>query len=408
MRRFLAIGGVVALVAAIGWTAAVVFAQRGRSVEPRREWPLGLGAIDDVPKRYPAHETSRDAARLIELASAAGVELTPPYAAARGATAPVDAIRPLLSRYLDDQLTRVDDRIDAPPPEVAGYAAAHDTAIRGVAAYLLQNTAIVWPTDVEAAAQAPLPNLTGHLALTRLLVAHALAALSGGDRHIAEDDLRAAWHLQRDLWHRPELISKIVALSGTRLVNAAVRKLPPPVSWHSEIRGIDFRRSVLAAQQAEMWAVRSEVEREAGDAGAPLGSPRRFAELIMQPYDLMCAGNLAAISRRAAEELARSSDCAVDGAALDRRIHAMRPFWNREHRFPLPSLGSVWQRVARTRAEIELTSKVLELKSRAAAPDLHSDCADGTWIYEPGHLRFSRDIPAPRPQLAIPLEWIAE
>jgi hypothetical protein len=418
VNRLLAVIAAAALVLAILWSGNV-FARRSRQQIVHHEWPLGLGPLEDVPKRYPPHETSEGAARLTELAEAAGIDLVP---GGRPGPAAFDAIRPTVTKYNNTQLERVEEGVDAAPPEIATYFAEREKAIDAIRTCLLSNTSIVWWTDIDAAEQAPLPNLSGHLALNRLFVAHALDLAARGDP-AAWSDLQASWRLQRDLWHRPELISKLVALSGTRLINAAARKLPLPVPrWTREMREIDYRRSMLAAQQTESWIAVRELESSARDNNAPPGSLRSIGDTILAPYELACAGNLSAVVREAAGELARSKNCGIDGMAFDRRVHHMLPFWNRPGRMAMPNIGSVWQRVARFRAELEATDRVLELRHRraestnhqwpASAPDLEqSDCADGAWTYTraangTATLQFKPRIPVPRPQVAIPLEFV--
>jgi hypothetical protein len=240
-----------------------------------------------------------------------------------------------------------------------------------------------------------MPNLFGHLTLTRLLVAHALAFPDS-----ASDDLCAAWHLDRALWHRPELISKSVALGGTRLINAAARRLDGRPAWFAEMRAIDYRRSMLAAQQSDAWMLR-QILGEMAKSSDP-----RLIDLVLQPYEEFCGANVAALMRRQAAEIAPSRNCAVDGAAIDRRFKAMVPAWNQPARFGLPSLGAAWQRVARFQAELEATDRILAIKSGGWTPALqHSDCADGTWSFADGKLRFSRAIAAPRPMLNVPLVY---
>lgn len=380
MKRAAAILALVVTVIVAAWLAASVSAQRTRTAGPRYDWPMGLGALDEVPKRYPARDTSNDAARLTALAAAAGVDLSLP------------PVRPRtdwqwLSRYVDAQITRADLGVDQPPPQLA----AHETALADVRAYLLGRTAIIWPTDISAASQAPLPNLFGHLTLTRLLIAHSLAS-----PQTASDDLRAAWHVQRALWHRPELISKQVALSGTRMINAAARRLDARPAWFDEIGAIDYRRSMLAGQQSEAWAIRNFSEPDAQD----------IADVVVQPYLEICAANLTAVMRRAASDVAQSRDCAIDGRALDRRMHAMIPVWNRPARTRPSNLGTAWQRVARFHAELEATERIFAIKAGTWTPALErSGCADGSWTYADGALRFSREIAAPRPMLAVPLVY---
>ena len=403
MKRAAAVFLLLVMVLAAFWLATAVSAQRTRTTAVHFDWPMGLGTLDEVPKRYPPRDTSNDAARLTVLAAAAGVDLAPIRVGIPTPRGNAEAFRPALSRFLETELTRSDNGAGAPPAELAQYFAANDAALGAVREYLVGRAAIIWPTDVVAAAQAPLPNLGGNLALARLLVAHALTS-----RETASQDLCAAWHLQRALWHRPELISKQVALAGTRMVNAAARRLDSRPAWFDEMRTIDYRRSMLAAQQSEAWIVRKQIE-DVAQRDMRITSPREVVDAVLQPYDEMCAANLAAVMRRAAGEMAQSRDCAVDGAALDRRVRSMLPFWNRPAHRSTANVGSVWQRVARFQAELEATDRIFELKRRGwpqSAPDLErSDCADGTWVVANGNLRFSRPIAAPRPMLAIPLEY---
>jgi hypothetical protein len=353
---------------------------------------MGLGTLDEVPQHYPPRDTSNDAAQLVALAALAEVDLSP--------SSRRRPDWPWLSAYVEKQLTRADNGIDPPPPELLQYFARNDAALARVRAYLAGRAAIVWPVDVAATTQAPLPNMYGHLALTRLLVAHSLTSPL-----TASDDLRAAWHLQRALWHRPEMISKQVALAGTRMINAAARRLDAKPAWFDEMRTIDYRRSMLAAQQAEAWAHRRNVENLAEQRGR-IDSAHDLVDMALQPWDEMCAANFAAVARGAAAELAQSRDCAVDARALDRRVRGMLPFWNRRSWYALPNLGGVWQRVARFQAELEVTERVFAIKSGQWTPELErSACADGTWSFAGGTLRFSREVPAPRPMLNVPLTY---
>ena len=384
MKRAVAFIALAATLALAVWLAAVVSAQHTRETTVARDWPMGLGKLDEVPKRYPPRDTSNDAARLTALAAAVGVDLAVPPALPRVDRAP-------LNRWVDAQITRADLGLDPPPPEIA----ANESALGELRAYLVGRAAIIWPTDVVAAARAPLPNLSGHLTLTRVLIAHALVT-----PETASDDLCAAWHLQRTLWHRPELISKQVALAGTRMVNAAARRLDARPAWFDEMRTIDYRRSILAAQQAEVWAHRKQIEDEGRQSDA------RLIDVVLQPLGEFCAANYAAVARRASEELAQSRQCAVDGSALDRHLRAMLPFWNLPERRHMPNFGAVWQRVARFQAELEATERIFAIKSGAWTPALErSGCADGSWTFADGELNFSKPIAAPRPMLAIPLTY---
>src|SRR5438128_4067017 len=173
MKRATAVFALGATMFVAVWLGAAVSARRTRTSGVRYGWPMGLGTLDEVPQHYPPRDTSHGATRLIALATAAGIDLSPPLVGGTPPRGMATAFRPALNDYLDKQLARTDNVVDPLPAELVQYFAVDGAALAEVRAYLVGRAAIVWPTDVVAAAVAPLPNLSGHFALTRLLVAHA-------------------------------------------------------------------------------------------------------------------------------------------------------------------------------------------------------------------------------------------
>src|SRR5205085_2545668 len=123
MKRATAVFALGSTVLVAVWLGAAVSAQRTRTRSIRYEWPMGLGTLDEVPQHYPPRDTSNDATRLISLAAAAGIDLSPP--AVRGAP----SRRPRLGDYLDKQLTRADEGLDPPPPELVKDLSEHEAAL---------------------------------------------------------------------------------------------------------------------------------------------------------------------------------------------------------------------------------------------------------------------------------------
>jgi hypothetical protein len=383
MKRAAAVVALVVTLLAAVWITTAVTAERTQTTAAKPEWPMGLGTIDDVPKRYSPRVASNDAERLNALATAAGVELVHPP------TRPREE-RPWLSEWVDAQIARADLALDPPPRELGEHFASHETAHAELRTYLVGRTAIIWPIDIESVRFAPRPNYYGHLMLTRLLIARALTSPA-----TAADDLCAAWRLQRALWHRPEVISKQMALAGTRMVNAAARRLDARPAWLDEIRAIDYRRSMLAAFQAEAWAMRK-------NASEP---PEDLSDVAAKPYEELAASTVAAVMRRAATEIAQSHNCAINGSELDKRMRNMLPFWA-QPAAPVPNLGGIWQRVGRFQAELEATERIFAIKSGSWTPALErSNCSDGSWTFDGGKLAFTREIAAPPPMLNVPLEF---
>src|SRR4051812_7338112 len=87
---------------------------------------------------------------------------------------------------------------------------------------------VILLTRFQLGADAPAPNLLGHMNLSKLFIVRALSKARANDP-TAWDELHALWLLDRTLWDRPELISKLIALATSRMVNAAAAKMPLPV-----------------------------------------------------------------------------------------------------------------------------------------------------------------------------------
>src|SRR5207247_10251084 len=100
----------------------------------------------------------------------------------------------------------------------------------------------------------------------------------------------------------------------------------------SGTRATGLRGARLGAEQAEVWAHRKQVEDEGRQRDG------RLIDVVLQPYEEVCAANLAAVMRRSAQEMARSRSCAVDPAAVD--VQSMLPFWNRPARRAAANVGA--------------------------------------------------------------------
>jgi hypothetical protein len=116
-------------------------------------------------------------------------------------------------------------------------------------------------------------------------------------------------------------------------------------------------------------------------------------DVILRPYLSYSATGLEKAFRDSSFTLASMTQCGIDGDAFNRSMISRIPSWNLAARAAYPSLGGAWQRVLHFRADLEATSKLLDLESaRTAAgawpdslPDLStSACSDGRWLYERG------------------------
>lgn len=297
-----------------------------------------------------AAEQSADATKLVQLAAAADIELRP------GAAHPNDAAnlerREAFDRYLRAQLERSGDSIDAPPPAVAKYLADNAADIDAIRDHLLGGTKIAW----DARKTEPMPHHYGHLQLQRVLIARALDKARTGDA-AAWEDLRASWQLNLPLWERPEILTALVALSASRMSNAAMRKMPLPApSWVSQTFTFAYEDAMARALEGDGYAELRALAERARRVSACDGASPQFAELR---------------------------------AGLAQ---------------PAPNLIGGWERVMRFRAERELTERVLQMRA-GETPRAQSLCADGSWNVTPTSIAFTREIDVPSPGIRYPLRY---
>lgn len=226
----------------------------------------------------------------------------------------------------------------------------------------------------------PAPDLVQLMRAHRALVRSARERARRGDAG-AWDDLRASWKLTGELWQRPELISCYIALAIARGTIEAAREMPLPApAWLGAMLGFDYRKAMLAAMQGEAWML-----------------SRRIGE------NTLFAADMLAHFREMAADAAAIEECAFDSS----RFRAKRelPWWNVPAKRSMPNVMAAWQRVARLRAEVELTERALQLR-RGEAPSPQSLCSDGSWIVTTYSVRFSRDMPASAPGLPpVPLQF---
>lgn len=403
MRKFLLFA--VAFVAAawiLMWAGAGLM-NRAYTSTAGHEWPLDLGLIESVPARYPPTEMSPAALRVVQAAAACQIEMAPRHLQSPP-TPPVDALamtRRSITEYVRAQIERSDATIDRPPADVAEFLTAHAGDLGRVRSILVSPEPLIWPSNLQAGAEAPLPHLLGHMYLARLLQASALDRARTGDRG-AWDDLEASWSLTRGLWKRPELISWLIALAIARNTNAIARKLPvPEPAWLREMQQFDYKRSALTALQAEAWAMKEGVYIET-TVDDESGLVRRITDVIMAPYTEMSAADLIEAERRTAHVAATNESCHFRAEEAPRRV----AWWNIPARsVPAPNINAIWQRLFRFRAELEATDRALRL--RKGAPPLEtSGCADGKWVYSANGFHFSHEFPKPAPpQIDIPLKF---
>jgi len=376
MKRVL-IGIVLFVVCAYGGVWLAVAGMKQRYIA--RAWPDNLGTLADVAQRYPDMETNAAATALTKLTSSLGVSTAP---LVKETSADYDVIKEPLNKYFRAELERVGDQFQPPPAKVAAYLAQHDAQLNAIRDHVVAAGPIRWVQHFKLGHDAPLPNLLGQMTLTKLFTARALAKAANHDA-TAWDDLHAIWLLDRELWNRPELISQLIALAGTRMVNASAAKMPLPVPpWFHEVQSFDYDHNFAASYQAEAWMINN--------------APRPAAQ---RPFFDACALDAVETMRHWTTDLTTAKSC--DLSPVQTMDIAS---WNVLARVAVPNLTGAWQRFGRFRAELEATDKILAMR-RGETPSAATRCSDGTWSVSALGLKFSRDIAVPDPGIKYPLAY---
>jgi hypothetical protein len=391
------------------WVGSTVMSRTHSS----REWPAELGRIQDVPGRYPETKLSSAAVELMTLSAAAGVDIAPRQLKERPAVddAVLDAAKKDLSEWSGVQLARATGPIDATPAPVVAYLTRYHSQLDAVRDHLLHGDPLVWPSNLSLGHSAPIPNLLGHMQLTRVFVARALEKSRAGDE-TAWNELYAAWNLNRRLWTQPTMIEVLIALATTRMVNAAAMKAPSvEPEWFAEVRAVDSRKAMLHAHQAEAWMMSTlSTSMLSGDGEEkPNQVVARVKETLFGVFLRLSATNTAERLRLFATEVATVEQCDFNGEAISKRHYEAIPRWNIFGRIAMPNLGGAWQRLLRYQAELEASERSRQMKL-GQKPTSSSRCSDGTWQVTTGSngtqtVRFSRDIPVPAPGVKYPLEF---
>jgi hypothetical protein len=268
--------------------------------------------------------------------------------------------------YAYAQIERSAVDVEPPPAEVAEY-------LRGQSAQLdVIRDHIVHAGPINTNDARP------QIALTQLFIARALTTGSW-------DDLHAAWMIDRPLWNRDETL--FIALTQTRMLNAAAAKMPLPApSWLDELRAFDYRQRFAAAAQLDAWNSRLIVEETIREH--PL-----FALIDGWRAIAMDADFSEQLRVRTAELLAmKSCDYTRDPLFVKPMNVAS---WNYLGRALQGLKFMEWRYIARYRAELEATEKTHALRA-GQIPSTVSQCSDGTWIVTPRSIRFSREIGKPQ------------
>lgn len=374
--------------------------------ESHRAWAeLGL-ALEGIPQSGPPQTDSVAAAQLVmtvaDLGFFIGVQGDPDPTTEK-ARRRWSEVKDLLVDYIHTELERSEPSACAPPEQVAQYLMQHSTTLKEIRRQVREE-APRWRMDLSKGGAGDIPNLLGHIDLTRLLAADALTACAQGDHPRAVGDLSAIWRLSEGLEEHQELISQLILLAMRRTFVVSIRKCDGvPREWEQRIlewgpEGGLERSGRFEAVLWEKWPHPTTLG-DLDPCGCPELAPgeRKWyvaggtLTFISDPYfrftvaqtQLMAAGEIAGFRRAG---LCPSGDSL---AQIGGQAHKPPP-WNLFARVELPGYNDAWDRAKQYRIQAELSAKVLTLK-RLRGKDLgwpteakgieQSFCTTARWVY---------------------------
>jgi len=229
----------------------------------------------------------------------------------------------------------------------------------------------------------------GHIDLLKLLLADSLALAAMGDGEGAQDSLEASWRLTSALRDDPILITQTITISNARLQAGVLRRLESvPEGWSERLDEHDYRRSLLEGLQLESWTWMRLDDPGTLYEVSPL---QRAVFAAARPYARYCTADLSEAWHRRLVEISELDYLCDRGADLDIPV----PQWNLVGRIAVPGYSGLIERIARLEIDLELTAKLLELRSArdanggawvASLPGIESSraCPRDRWLYEVG------------------------
>jgi hypothetical protein len=204
----------------LAWGFSRIWAPEAVATSAARQWPGGMGTLDDVAARLPPLKANDASVKLTELANALPKSES-------------------IGDYVRNEIARGELTIGEPPvlPDVS--------AIRE----LLLREPVVWERHPGIDREETVAMRAVELTAARALVASALNRARAHDP-LAWEDLHAAGTLTRALDAHPQMMAQTAALSMSRMINAVAWKMPLPVPpWLSELQERDNVRPLLESFQ---------------------------------------------------------------------------------------------------------------------------------------------------------------
>ena len=397
------------------WLACLLVARRIYIKERDTGWPLTGGSLMGFSARFPTQKTNEAAQELEETAARIGIDLVPKAEAPNRERGEFDAYRNTSQMVKEYGNAQVENKtLDQPSPELMEFLIVHEKEIWKAAEQLRSGPSPSWTIEVEKGFDSPVPNLLGHINLSRILVAQALYEASQRRNAEAWELLEAADRLADSAERRADTLSILIAIAEKKLITGAARLLDPPVPSWAIAPDLDQRGNAVLALQGEAYLV-AVFFKEAGLSELLTKIPnkepnigQRMISVLISPYVLFSGAKTFHAYKLIVDDLASGDPCAEAPP-----IKPIIADWNL---FAKAYLGDVnydvaWGRLNEYLVHTAGTRLILQLKS-GTTPDSVNPCSAGwTHATQPDGttlVRYEKPLDPPQRSGAIklPTEYI--
>lgn len=359
--------GIIAAAVALAYLILLPVAASKERAVAKRWADTGLPIADFIAK-CPVQEDSPAAVALDASALKLGFSLRTNDAKSVPASRAKawEAVSALAGKY-PQLLESPQPPMAAPPEPLARFLSENAAVIQDIREKLHAEVPR-WRMDLRKGFGYELPNLLGQLDLTRVLVSDCLAARAVGENARALDDLDAAWRLSEGLSERPELISQLIVIAMRKILVVAIRSLDgaPPI-WQERLRSWNPERGLVSSFQAEasMWGAVLNNKNLDWTLGRDPSMLSRFQETLGRPYLRLSMASTQECELHMVQIFLKTGLCASEEAINHAGESSLEeiPRWNIIGGIAIPNLSNAWLRVKYLRIQMELTQKVLELKT---------------------------------------------
>jgi len=298
-----------------------------------------------------------------------------------------------LHGFLEESLEQPGPAFSTPPRSLSGFLRTHENELAAMRASLADELPPRWAVDLESGQRHQAIHFLALTGLGEWFLVDALESrlLDRTDR--AAGDLEAAWGLVELLLERPEVHAQASALFLARGITGTLRKVEgDPIVWGERLHQNRFRTGLQAAivlwgegyLRAARWTAQQPF------FGRRVRRERMFWKIYGRLWYRYSMADASLQIARELEALRALGDCSGKYRDQTRLLTGAGDRLTATGRLGLPDYGIQWTSLMQLRAEMELTRKILLVRSLrgadgswpAAPPGIESsECPEMRWVY---------------------------